>query len=213
MQRYIYELVGTFFLVLIIGLAVHLAPPGLAPAAVGIGLMALVYACGPVSAAHFNPAVTIAFWLRGTFARKDIGPYIGAQVVGAIGAALCVIVLLDAQQVAIKAGGDMAIAGALLAEVLFTFALVWVILNVAALPAASGNPWYGAAIGAVVMAGAWSVGPISGAVFNPAVAVGLVVAGMASPGALWIYLAADFGGAVLATLLFRYGLRVAAGAA
>ncbi|MEO1086861.1 MAG: aquaporin, partial [Acidobacteriota bacterium] len=90
-----------------------------------------------------------------------------------------------------------------LAETLFTFALVWVILNVAAAYGTAGNPFYGAAIATVVVAGAYAVGPISGAVFNPAVGVALCLMGIVDWSFLWLYLAAPLLGALLAAVVFK----------
>ena len=95
------------------------------------------------------------------------------------------------------------IGPALLAEFLFTFALVYVVLNSATAEDTSGNSFYGLAIGMTVMTGAFAVGDISGGAFNPAVAVGISVLGLASWSNIWIYLAANFGAAVVAALIFN----------
>jgi aquaporin Z len=92
---------------------------------------------------------------------------------------------------------------ALLAEFLFTFALVFVVLNVATAPGTEGNSYFGLAIGSTVLVGAFAVGPVSGAAFNPAVAVGVVVMGLAQPASLWIYLVANFAGGAVAALVFN----------
>jgi aquaporin Z len=88
---------------------------------------------------------------------------------------------------------------ALLAEFLFTFALVYVVLNVATAKGTSGNSFYGLAIGFTVFVGAFSVGNISGGAFYPAVAVGVSVMGLSSWSKRWIYLLADFLGGVQQT--------------
>jgi len=88
---------------------------------------------------------------------------------------------------------------ALVAEFLFTVALVYVVLNTATAKGASGNSFYGLAIGFTVLVGAFSVGNISGGAFNPAVAVGISCIGLSPWQNIWIYLVADFlGGAVAA---------------
>ena len=92
---------------------------------------------------------------------------------------------------------------ALLAEFLFTFALVYVVLNVATAKGTSGNSFYGLAIGFTVMVGAFSVGNISGGAFNPAVAAGISVMGLSSWSNIWIYLVADFGAAAVAAGAFK----------
>jgi aquaporin Z len=91
----------------------------------------------------------------------------------------------------------------LLVEFLFTFALAWVVLNVATAKATANNSFYGLAIGLTVMAGAIAVGSISGAAFNPAVAVGVAVMKLAAWKNIWVYFLAEFAGAAVAGLTFR----------
>ena len=201
MKRYAVELVGTFFLVLTIGTAAGLGHAGAAtPLAVGAVLVALIFAGGHVSGAHYNPAVTLAFWLRGTFPRRDIPGFLLAQLVGAGLAAGAVSYL---GRGAPLTAARFELGPALLAEVLFTFALCWVILNVASAHALAGNPVYGLAIGALVTAGIYAVGPTSGAVFNPAVAFGLCAVGLAAWSSFGVYLAAHVLGAVAAVAFFK----------
>jgi aquaporin Z len=89
MKKYIVEFIGTFFLVLVIGCMVVPGDHGqFPPLAVGLALMAMVYAGGHVSGAHYNPAVTIAVWLRGRCEKKDVGPYIAAQLAAGLPEAL-----------------------------------------------------------------------------------------------------------------------------
>ena len=95
------------------------------------------------------------------------------------------------------------IGPALLAEFLFTFALVYVVLNAATAEGTSGNSFYGLAIGMTVMTGAFAVGDISGGAFNPAVALGICVLGISSWANIWIYLLADFAAAVVAAVVFQ----------
>src|SRR5690606_30071572 len=92
---------------------------------------------------------------------------------------------------------------ALIAEFLFTFALVFVVLNVATAPATEGNSYFGFAIGGTVLVGAYAVGPISGAAFNPAVAVGAVLMGLARMTDLWIFLVANLAGGAVAAIVFK----------
>ena len=93
---------------------------------------------------------------------------------------------------------------ALLAEFIGTFALSLVILNVATSKTLEGNNFYGLAIGTTVIGLIYTFGSVSGSVFNPAVAVGLAVAQIGNWGNLWIYLVANFGGAALAALSYRF---------
>ena len=194
------EFIGTFFLVLTIGLAVANAGD-LAPLAIGAALMALVFAGGHVSGAHYNPAVSVAVFLRGKMSPPELGAYAGTQVVAAVVAALVVIALgFDPDEAAEGAGaGKM-----LLAEFLFTFALAWVILNVATARGTEGNSFYGLAIGFTVMAGAFTVGAVSGAAFNPAVAVGAMVIGLLEWADIWIYLVANLAGGAAAAFVFLF---------
>jgi aquaporin Z len=201
MNKYVAELIGTFFLVLTIGCTVvgHGAGP-FAPLAIGSALMVMIFAGGHISGGHFNPAVTLGVWLRGKCEAKDVAPYMVFQVVGAVLAALVVKYF--------KAGAAVAplqpaTVPALLAEFLFTFALVYVVLNVATAKDTSGNSFYGLAIGFTVLVGAFSVGSISGGAFNPAVAVGISVLGLSSWANIWIYLLAEFAGAAVAAGAFK----------
>jgi aquaporin Z len=201
MNKYIAELIGTFFLVLTIGCTVigHGAGP-LAPLAIGSALMVMIFAGGHVSGGHFNPAVTLGVWLRGKCEAKDVAPYMIFQIMGAVLAALAVKFLKGGAAVAPL---QPATVPALLAEFLFTFALVYVVLNVATSKETSGNSFYGLAIGFTVLVGAFSVGNISGGVFNPAVAVGISIMGLSSWPNIWIYLLADFVGAAVAVGAFN----------
>ena len=202
MNRYLAEFVGTFFLVATIGLTV-MDPGGagnLAPLAIGSVLMAMVFAGGHVSGAHYNPAVTIAVFLRGKCPAGDVAPYMIAQIAGASAAAVLVLFLKGNPPVTM-ANPD--VARALVAEFLFTLALCYVVLNVATAKGTSGNSFYGLAIGFTVLAGAYSVGAVSGGVFNPAVAVGVTILGLSGIANIWIYLVANFAAAGAAAWIFR----------
>jgi aquaporin Z len=201
MKKYIAELIGTFFLVLTIGCTVvgH-AVGALAPLAIGSTLMVMVFAGGHISGGHFNPAVTLGVWFRGKCKTKDVVPYMVFQVIGAVLAALVVKFLKAGSAVAPL---QLATVPALVAEFLFTFALVYVVLNVATSKGTAGNSFYGLAIGFTVLVGAFSVGNISGAAFNPAVAAGISVMGLSSWPNIWIYLLADFAGAAVAAGAFN----------
>ena len=124
----------------------------------------------------FDPAVTLGVLIRGKVKPADVVPYWIAQFIGAAVAAFLVIKILrlgaPVTAIAPKMGP------ALLAEFLFTFALVYVVLNTATAEGTSGNSFYGLAIGMTVMTGAFAVGDISGGAFNPAVALGITVMGI-----------------------------------
>jgi aquaporin Z len=202
MNKLIVEFIGTFFLVLTIGLSVIGGAGSFAPFAIAAGLMVMIYAGGHVSGAHYNPAVTIAVLLRGRATPKEVGPYWLAQIVGAVLAALAVKALLP-EQAAKVAAMTIDTPRALLAEFLFTFALAYVILNVATAKGTANNSFYGVAIALTVLTGAITVGGISGGVFNPAVAIGIRMMGLAAWSNLWVYLVANFAGAVVAAMVFR----------
>ena len=202
--EYLTEFIGTFFLVLTIGCCVvGGAVP--APLAIGAALMVMVFAGGHVSGAHYNPAVTLAVTMRGRCSIADVVPYIVSQVAGAVVAALAVKFLFAGEKMAAVQAMDLSktIPQALLAEFLYTFALAYVVLNVATAKANANNSFYGLAIGLTVLTGAFSVGGISGGAFNPAVAVGITTLGLAAAANIWIYLVADFAGAALAAIVFK----------
>ncbi len=200
-SRYITELIGTFFLVLTIGCTVILGGAGvIPPLAVGLMLMAMVFAGGHVSGAHYNPAVTLGVWLRGKHEAADVVPYWICQIAGASLAALVVKYFAAGAPVAPIAPR---IGPALLAEFLFTFALVYVVLNVATARGTANNSFYGLAIGMTVTGGAFAVGGISGGAFNPAVAVGISIMGISPWSNLWVYLVANLLGAAVAAGVFK----------
>ncbi len=201
MNKYLVEFIGTFFLVLTIGLVILEPGAGaMAPIAIGSVLMVMVYAGGHISGAHYNPAVTLAVWMRGRCPMEDVLPYVVAQLLGS-GAAAAVVLFMKSNPPVQAANPD--ILRALLAEFLFTFALCFVILNVATSRNTSGNSYFGLAIGFTVLAGAYAVGAVSGGAFNPAVALGITVLGLSSIGHIWIFLVGNFAGGAVAAMAFR----------
>ena len=202
MNKYIAEFIGAFFLVLTIGCTVIAGGGGvIPPLAIGSALMVMIFAGGHISGGHYNPAVTLGVWLRGRCDTKDVGPYMAAQVVGAVAAAV-VVKFLKGAAVQVTPM-NLAVGPALVAEFLFTFALVYVVLNVATAKGTSGNSFYGLAIGMTVLTGAFAVGNISGGAFNPAVAVGISVLGISPWANLWIYLVANLAGGAAAAAVFK----------
>lgn len=192
------EFLATLLFVFSIITAVAEAGP-FAPVAIGLTLMVLVYATGHISGGHLNPAVSLGAWIRGAMTATEMLIYWVAQALGAVaGALVCRAVLPMAEESAQIQSGS-----AFIVEAVFTFILVFVVLNVATAKANDGNSFYGLAIGATVMTGAFAVGPISGGGFNPAVALGLSVNGNFGWSNLWIYILAPFVGAALAALCFR----------
>ena len=204
MSRYVTELVGTFFLVLTVGLTVTNGTP-MAPIAIGSVLMVMVYMGGHISGAHYNPAVSVAILIRGKMEARDLVPYVLAQVSGAILASLAVM-FLAGDTFAPAPDPEAGLVTVLMAEGLFTFALALVVLNVATDDATAGNSYYGLAIGFTVLVGIFAVGAISGGVFNPAVGTGpILVDALAGDGAfnqLWIYWAGPILGGIAAAGVF-----------
>jgi aquaporin Z len=193
------ELVGSFVFMTVIALAGGIGQ--FAPLAIGLALCAMVYMGGHVSGAHYNPAVSFAMLLRRVIDARTMASYWGAQVLGAL-LAFTVGYMLTGRAAGVHPGGNVSWLSALVAEVIFSAALVTVILNVAATRATAGNSFYGIAIGFTVAAGAFAVGPISGAAFNPAVGIGATVAGAlfghGSWSDLWLYVVGPFTGAAVA---------------
>jgi aquaporin Z len=207
LPKLVVELIGTFFLVFTVGMTVKSPDAAaLAPLAIGASLMVMVYAGGHFSGGHYNPAVTLGVTMRGKLPWAEAGPYMVAQVIGAIIAGILVMFIKGGATGGVPAGasaGTYGIPAQLLVEFLFTFALVYVVLNSATANGTAGNSFYGLAIGFTVVVGAFAVGGVSGGAFNPAVAVGVRVAGIADVPSIWIQLVADFAGGAVAALLFN----------
>jgi aquaporin Z len=203
MKKYLVEFIGTFFLVLTVGMTVigNDAHNFLPPLAIGAALMIMVYAGGHVSGGHYNPAVTIAVWLRGRCSLADVPAYIIVQVLGALAAGSLTLYLKGAT---VATPSDLDTTRALLAEFVGTFALAYVVLNVATAKATAGNSNYGLAIGFTVTTMAFALGGVSGGAFNPAVAVGITFMHLAKTSYLWVYLVGDFAAAVAAALVFKF---------
>lgn len=200
MNKYITELIGTFFLVLTIGLSGN-------PIAIGVALAALVYMGGHISGAHYNPAVSLAIFLRKQLSARDLGMYIIFQVLGSLLAALAVLYILGTTFGPAPAA-NVDFLKATVIEFLFTFALALVVLNVATTRKNEGNSYYGIAIGFVILAAAAAGGPLSGGAFNPAVAIGSHIVDAIRGGELYehlvIYLIGPFLGGFLAPFVFKY---------
>jgi aquaporin Z len=193
MKKYLTEFIGTLFLVLTIGLTGN-------PLAIGAALMVMVYAGGHISGAHYNPAVTLAVLIRGKIKSNEAIVYMVSQFAGAAVAAFIVGVFKPFLPEAIQ---ELSVTRALLAELLGTFALAYVVLNVATAKPNAGNSYFGLAIGFTVMAMAFCFGNFSGGAFNPAVAVGASLMRVFVWSNIWIYLVGCFGGAAIAAVIFK----------
>ena len=200
MKNYITEFIGTFFLVLTIGLTED-------PFAIGTMLMVMVYMGGHISGAHYNPAVSIAMIIRGLLSVKEAVKYIFSQLAAAFLAAIFVQ-WVGGSAMQIAPNDSASVMQILAVESIFTFALVLVILNVATNPKTEGNFYYGLAIGFTVMAAAYAGGGISGGAYNPAVGVGpILVDTIMGDGNtlshLWYYFIGPIVGAMAAAYVYK----------
>lgn len=202
MNKYITEFIGTFFLVLVVGVAaIGETAGGMAPFAIGSILMVMIFAGGHISGAHYNPAVTLAVLIRGKINMGGAITYWIAQIGGALAAWAIATFIFDVKghdTSAVKSIGQ-----GLGAEILGTFALAYVVLNTATAKGNNGNSFYGLAIGFTVVACAFTFGSFSGGAFNPAVAIGACLMKGFVWADLWIYMVGCLGGGLLAGLVFN----------
>ncbi len=208
MRSFLAELLGTYFLVfagtgaLVIndvsgGVITH---PGIAMV-FGLVVMVLIYAFGEISGAHFNPAVTVGFWLSGRFPFRRIFPYMGAQFFGAILASLTLKILFPMHSTLgiTLPRGD--VGQSFILEAILTGLLVLVILSVTS-GAKEKGLLAGVAIGGTVGMEALFAGPICGASMNPARSFAPAwVSGHLC--GVWIYLLAPLVGACVAVVVHR----------
>jgi aquaporin Z len=202
--KYAAEAIGTFFLVFTVGTAVGTGSH-FAPLAIGAVLMVMVYAGGHISGGHYNPAVTLSVLVRRRISMGDAFMYWIVQFGAGLLAAAVVSGLVDPAQAATTVAmplSGQALVAAFLAELLFTFALCYVVLNVATSKSHPDNSYFGLAIGFTVLAGAVAVGAISGGAFNPSVTVGAALMGMFAWPTLWVYMIAQVIGGAAAGVTF-----------
>jgi aquaporin Z len=199
------ELVGTFLFLSVIALSGGAGP--LAPLAIGAALVALVYMGGHVSGAHYNPAVSLAVFLRRKIGLAELLAYWAVQLVGGA-LAFTFGYLVSGKSGGIHPGAHVGWLSALGVETVFTAALAVVVLNVAATEQTRGNSFYGLAIGFVIAAAVFTGGPISGGAYNPAVGFGATLGGSLFGGGgwadSWIYLVGPFLGAALGAGMHRF---------
>ncbi len=207
-NQWIAEFVGTFVLVFFgCGAVVVNDLYGAALGHVGIALvfgltvMAVIYAVGNVSGAHINPAVTLGFYFAGRFARAQLLPYITSQFGGALLAGLCLWLLFPPHETLGSTLPADTWWRAFVLEVILSFVLMWVILNVSTGHMEKGI-MAGVAVGATVAVEALVGGPVSGASMNPArsLAPALLSGHWDS---LWLYLSAPVLGTFFAHPLCR----------
>jgi len=206
--RLLTEFVGTFIFLSTIALSGPTGP--LAPLVIGVALTAMVYMGGHVSGAHYNPAVSFGLFLRTVITVRTMLLYWITQLVAG-SLAFVFAFLIGAHISGIHPGAGVQWQAAVAAEIVFTTALVLVVLNVAATKETAGNSYYGLAIGFTVAAGAFVVGPVSGAAFNPAVGfsatLGAVLFSHGAWSDLWIYIVGPFAGAAIAAAVHRLQAR------
>ena len=211
MKRFVAEALGTYMLVFcgtgaIVTNQVSEGIVGHAGIAITFGLVvtAMIYSLGKISGAHINPAVSIGFAVLGMLPRKEVFPFIIAQVSGGLLASCTLFALFPDQQTlgeTLPAGTEMQ---SLILEFLLTFILMFVILFVS--QSEEFHTYTGFVVGGVVLMEAYFAGPICGASMNPARSIGpaLVAGNLTS---LWLYIVAPVAGAIAASYTWKY-LRV-----
>jgi aquaporin Z len=202
--KYAVEAIGSFFLVFTVGAAVGSGSP-LAPLGIGAVLTVMIYAGGHLSGGHYNPAVTMAVLIRRRIGLRDAVGYWVVQFGAGLLAAMVVRTVVDPARIATVAAMTLTgrtLLAAFVVELLFTFALCYVVLNVATSKDHPDNSFYGLAIGFTVVAGAFAVGAISGGAFNPAVSLGAAAMGMFAWPTLWVYLVAQVLAGIAAGVTF-----------
>jgi aquaporin Z len=201
-RKYAVEVIGTFFLVFTVA-ACGFSHSTFTPLAAGAALMVMVYAGGHISGGHYNPAVTMAaLWRRRIGLSDAVGYWIAQFAAGVVAAAVARAVVNPPAVTTLHPSGH-ALAATAVVELLFTFALCYVVLNVATSRDQLGNSFFGLAIGFTVVAGAFAVGGISGGAFNPAVTLGAATGGLFAWSTLWVYLVVQAVAGVAAGLTFR----------
>ena len=200
-RKYATEFIGAFFLTFAVGMAA-LTGSVFVPLAAGATLMVMVYAGGHISGGHYNPAVTMAALVRRRIDIGDAVAYWIVQAAGGIAAGALARALVNPATVKTLTLSGHTEAAAAVVEVLITFALCYVVLNVATSKDQKNNGFFGLAIGFTVAAGAFAVGGISGGVFNPAVALGGATAGLFAWSTIWVYVLVELGAGIAAGLAF-----------
>ncbi len=204
LKKYLTELIGAFFLVLTVASTALLGSEGvIAPLAIASALMIMVYAGGHISGGHYNPAVSLAAAIRGVLSWKQLIPYIIAQCIGGVLAVL-IFGLMAKGSIIVIEPANFNLKGLLIAEILFTFALCYVVLQTATTKNTEGNSYYGLAIGFTVLTGAFAVGgSLCAGAFNPAVALSVGMLGIIPVSLVIWTIAANLIGGILAAIAFK----------
>lgn len=201
MKKYIVEFIGTFFLVIVIGLS------GGNPIAIAFVLTAMVYMGGYLSGAHYNPAITLGIWIQKKIDSKQAIYYMLVQLIAAIIAA-ATYQLVHGGKIIVSPGQGVGFGAAFIVEAIFTFALVSVVLHTAVSKKNKGNDYYGIAIGFALAAGVYAGGHISGGAFNPAVGLGPNLYDWSALSThlsnIWLYILGPFVGGAIASLVYTF---------
>ena len=200
-RKYVVEAFGAFFLTFVVVVSV-LSHSVFTPLAAGAALMVMIYAGGHISGGHYNPAVTMAALVRRRIGMGEAAGYWIAQVAGGVVAGVIGRAVVNPAAVGTVTLTGHTEAAAAVVELLVTFALCYVMLNVATSKDQPGNGFFGLAIGFTVTAGAFAVGGISGGLFNPAVTLGGATAGLFAWSTIWVYLVVQLGAGIAAGLAF-----------
>jgi aquaporin Z len=202
--KYAVEAIGAFFLLVSVGAVVGSASP-FAPLGIGAVLLMMIYAGGQLPGEHYNAVMALAVLVRRRLGLRDALAYWIVQFGVGMLAALVMRSIVDPAQVGKRAAMTLAghsLVAAFVVELLFTFALCYVVLNVANSKSHPNNPYYGLAIGFTVVAGAFAVGAISSGAFNPAVSLVAAVMDMSAWPTLWVYLVAQTFAGIVAGVSF-----------
>jgi aquaporin Z len=203
MKNWLTEFIGTFFLELTVVLSVHYSP-AIAGLAIGAVLMVMVYMGGPISGGHYNPGISLGVAIRGKISYGTMISYWIAQLAAGIIAAIIGWLLIGRPETAgVPPLTHMDILRGLIAEFLFSFALVLTVLTTATSSKTAGNSYFGLAIGFTVGAGVFAVGSLTGAAFNSAVGLGVCLFGLSAWFNIWIYVVANLAGGIVAAAIFR----------
>ncbi|MDX6310982.1 MAG: aquaporin [Streptomyces sp.] len=200
-RKYVVEVIGTFFLVFTVAVS-GFSHSAFTPLAAGAVLMVMVYAGGHISGGHYNPAVTMAALWRRRIRPADAVAYWIAQLAAGVVAGVVARAVVNPAHVTALAPSGHALVATAVVELLFTFALCYVVLNVATSKDQLGNSFFGLAIGFTVAAGAFAVGGISGGAFNPAVSLGAAAGGLFAWSTLWVYIVVQVVAGAAAGLVF-----------
>lgn len=203
MKKYITELIGSFFLVLALGMTGNALASGLL-------IIPVIYLGAHISGAHYNPAVSISFWATGNMPQKTMWGYIGIQTAGAFAGCLMIYFMAGSAFQTVPSSAVTPLQYGL-AELIFVLLLCMLYLTLFLTDQFRNNQIYGVAIG-LSYAGILLIGePVSGGVFNPSVAIAASVVDYFDFGESYIYLPvfvlAPAVGGIFAGHLFTYLLK------